>query len=294
MTNDDCNATAGEKWQSTEFSSWEKLVKGSFSTVYKAWHKPTSKWYAIKVLPNSTRRQMRDAKKEIYLHSLLQHRYVLKLHGHFYHRDSVYLVYDYYREGDLWVNMPIPVGKIPIYTRQLTEVIQYCHAKGVVHRDIKPENILVSDDHRHIVLCDFGLAQKVNPDHTATTKLRSRVGTPRFVAPEVLRTKDPKHWYTAACDIWSLGGVVADMCFDGSSDDHAKDRCAKGYDTKNTKDCFLALSQLSPADKNKWPQTPTPIPLPCKDLICKCLQINPEDRPTLDALLQHPFLPLVC
>ena len=59
---------------------------------------------------------------------------------------------------------------------------------GFIHRDIKPENILVSKDHDgylKVKLCDLGLTVRLPIDKNQC--LKEVVGTPTYVAPEVLR-----------------------------------------------------------------------------------------------------------
>jgi calcium-dependent protein kinase len=63
--------------------------------------------------------------------------------------------------------------------------VNHLHTKSVVHRDLKPENFLFEDTDRNseIKIIDFGLSAKFDQDFN---RLNSIVGTPYFVAPEVL------------------------------------------------------------------------------------------------------------
>ena len=70
--------------------------------------------------------------------------------------------------------------------------------KNVIHRDLKPENLLLSAD-KEIKLIDFGLSKKFKGGDQLLTK----VGTPLYVAPEVLEGK-----YGYECDDWSLGIIM--------------------------------------------------------------------------------------
>jgi calcium-dependent protein kinase len=85
--------------------------------------------------------------------------------------------------------------------KQVLSAIMYCHNRGIVHRDLKPENILF--DSKKVGAClkiiDFGASAKLSAD----VKLSKRIGTPFYVAPEVLAAR-----YDEKCDIWSLGVIL--------------------------------------------------------------------------------------
>jgi len=85
--------------------------------------------------------------------------------------------------------------------RQLLSAVAYCHSKKVVHRDLKLENLLFSshDKDAALKIIDFGAAQVLNSD----IKLSARIGTPLYIAPEVLSGE-----YTKSCDIWSCGVIL--------------------------------------------------------------------------------------
>lgn len=59
------------------------------------------------------------------------------------------------------------------------------HSKGIVHRDIKPENMLFEKKTGLIKIIDFGISAKIQ----SNKMLSSRVGTPYYIAPEVLARK---------------------------------------------------------------------------------------------------------
>jgi len=80
---------------------------------------------------------------------------------------------------------------------RLFKAINHCHSLKIAHRDIKPENILINDN-GDLKLIDFGLSKQVK-----TKKMHTIVGTPYYIAPEVLQGK-----YGVKCDIWSLGVIM--------------------------------------------------------------------------------------
>ncbi|KAL3359803.1 hypothetical protein AABB24_016339, partial [Solanum stoloniferum] len=81
----------------------------------------------------------------------------------------------------------------------LMEAIAHCHRLGVAHRDIKPDNILFND-WNELKLADFGSAQCFCEGEL----MSGVVGTPYYVAPEVLAGRD----YNEKVDIWSAGVIL--------------------------------------------------------------------------------------
>nr|XP_002739916.1 PREDICTED: myosin light chain kinase, smooth muscle-like [Saccoglossus kowalevskii] len=90
--------------------------------------------------------------------------------------------------------------EVIIFMRQICEGVGYMHQQGILHLDLKPENILcISKNSNQIKLIDFGLARKFNPKDT----LKEMVGTPEFVAPEVINFES----LNFATDMWSVGVI---------------------------------------------------------------------------------------
>jgi calcium-dependent protein kinase len=84
--------------------------------------------------------------------------------------------------------------------KQMISCVSYCHNKNIVHRDLKPENIMLEKEKSfdNIKLIDFGTAQVFDP----TKQLKEQIGTPYYIAPEVLNKK-----YSKECDVWSSGVI---------------------------------------------------------------------------------------
>jgi calcium-dependent protein kinase len=149
----------------------------------------------------------------------------------------------------------------------LFEAVNFLHTHNIVHRDIKPENILfsLSGDYNSLKLIDFGLSTAIN------TKERYRVGSPYYMAPEVLTGN-----FVFSSDVWSIGVILFVMMtgtypFNGKTQQEVFGKITKGvYDVKLL-------------DKQKCSSE-------VKDLIKKLLVLDHTKRLGVMDALQHPWL----
>jgi tRNA A-37 threonylcarbamoyl transferase component Bud32 len=86
---------------------------------------------------------------------------------------------------------------------QICKGLQYAHDQGIIHRDVKPANIMVLPDYT-VKVMDFGIARV---DSTSMTKTGIAMGTPNYIAPELLQGKSVDR----RCDIFSLGVVLYEL-----------------------------------------------------------------------------------
>ena len=120
-----------------------------------------------------------------------------------------YILTEYLPTGDLsklLANPPhfIPEPQALFYMKQLLSALKHLHGMKVMHRDLKPDNILM-DGHR-LVVGDFGFST------IGLLTTGSRVGTPYYMAPEVLFNREGR-LYTSKVDLYSLGVVYYQMLF---------------------------------------------------------------------------------
>src|SRR5215207_10025077 len=116
--------------------------------------------------------------------------------------NEVYLITEYVR------GMPLDdaardydIDELVDSLAQILEARVYAHGEGIMHRDIKPQNALV-DSRGRVKLTDFGVAYRAGD--TRLTRVGYAVGTPGYIAPEILDGADP----TALTDIYAVGATA--------------------------------------------------------------------------------------
>jgi len=188
------------------------LGRGHYGIVRACINRTTHAIQAMKSINKSIPKDPKILSRELTILQSLNHPHIIKLHD--IHEDSSYLhlITDLCSGGDLFshiIQKRDDMTTIHCYTEQqaatiiyqLIDAISYCHSRDIVHRDLKPENIVFANtnDISSVKIIDFGLSRYTNRIGVMTTK----VGTPNYVAPEVLNGA-----YTKKCDIWSIGVIT--------------------------------------------------------------------------------------
>ena len=188
------------------------------SAVYYGTEAFTDRPVAVKVLFPNIRRGSRDYRKyllrfqrEAYLIANLRHPYIVPILAYAEYQELAYLVMPYYANGTLDTLLQqrgqLSLNETARAIEQIAPALEYAHTQNITHRDIKPGNFLLDDNHC-LILTDFGIAHLAgNPNWATLTTTNKVLGTPQYMAPEVLRGKkaDPR------ADIYALGIVIYEM-----------------------------------------------------------------------------------
>src|SRR5262249_12934013 len=119
--------------------------------------------------------------------------------------DPPYLVMEFCEGGPLraWVGKKPPWRSVAVALAHAINGLHGLHRADGFHRDIKPDNLLMGKDSATgemvVKVADFGLARA--PVTATGPMTRSAMGTPGYIAPEVLAGAP----YAASADIYSLG-----------------------------------------------------------------------------------------
>ncbi|KAL1561736.1 Phosphoenolpyruvate carboxylase kinase 4 [Salvia divinorum] len=117
--------------------------------------------------------------------------------------DFLHVVLEYCGGGDLFQRITARPALAESEARRfllpLMGAIAHCHNHGIAHRDIKPDNILFNS-YNELKLADFGSAECFGSGGL----MSGIVGTPYYVAPEVLAGRD----YNETVDVWSAGVIL--------------------------------------------------------------------------------------
>ncbi|GAQ79493.1 Protein kinase superfamily protein [Klebsormidium nitens] len=127
------------------------------------------------------------------------------------------------RRSDQGLEAPLPPLLAVQIALRLARGLSFLHSRGIIHRDVKSGNVLVEvvpGGTPRVKLCDFSSAVPVgssSADLGGSFALGGNppadvcVGTPRWMAPDVLRAMYGRHPYGTEADVWSFGCVVLEM-----------------------------------------------------------------------------------
>uniref|UniRef100_A0A665TYH0 Serine/threonine-protein kinase n=1 Tax=Echeneis naucrates TaxID=173247 RepID=A0A665TYH0_ECHNA len=253
----------------------EVLGSGQFGVVYGGKHRKTGRDVAVKVIdklrfPTKQESQLRN---EVAILQSLRHLGIVNLECMFETPEKVFVVMEKLHGDMLEMILSSEKGRLPerltkFLITQILAALRHLHFKNIVHCDLKPENVLLAsaDPFPQVKLCDFGFARIIGEKSFR----RSVVGTPAYLAPEVLLNQG----YNRSLDMWSVGVIMyvsLSGTFPFNEDEDINDQIHN------------AAFMYPP---NPWKQ----ISSDAIDLINNLLQVKMRKRYSVDKSLSHSYL----
>ena len=281
-----------------KYQELEVLGDGTFGTVTKAKEIETGEIVAIKKFKKKYTswdecKNLREVKSLVNL----KHENIVKVKEMIRVDDILYLVFEFL-DKNIYELMKNRQGKtlsesqIRTIMWQILRGIEHMHKYGFFHRDLKPENLLILGD--RVKIADFGLAREIRsiPPYT------DYVATRWYRAPEcALKSTN----YNSPVDIWAMGAIMAELysfkpLFPGLNE---KDLLLKmctilGSPNSNTWPEGLQLAKKMNFSFPNFPSNNlstvvTEASPEAITMITSMLSWDPNQRPTAQQLLQHPY-----
>ncbi|KAM4617340.1 serine/threonine-protein kinase D3-like [Discoglossus pictus] len=251
------------------------LGSGQFGIVYGGKHRKTGRDVAVKVIDKLRfpTRQESQLRNEVAILQNLRSHGVVDLEAMCETPERIFVVMEKLHGDMLEMILSSDKGRLPeritrFLVTQILSALRHLHAKNIVHCDLKPENVLLAteDPFPQVKLCDFGFARIIGEKSFR----RSVVGTPAYLAPEVLRNSG----YNRSLDMWSVGVIIyvsLSGTFPFNEDEDINDQIQNA--------AFMY-------PKNPWNE----ISNDAITLINSLLQVKIRKRFSVDKALSHPWM----
>ncbi len=178
---------------------------------------------------------------------------------------------EYCHDGDLSkiIGKPIKENIVKYYFSQIVNALYYLSENNIIHRDIKPKNILLKNNKKELVLCDFGFA-RIKTMH----RVKTICGSPLYMAPELLEEKT----YTEIVDVWAIGMILYEMIYGK----HPYEDCKDIDDLKEFSKKSITIPPIYNTNVN--------VSIECINLMKQMLEKEEKKRITLENLFKHTWI----
>lgn len=178
------------------------IGSGNFGVARLMRDKKTRELVAVKYIVRGEKID-ENVKREIINHRSLRHPNIIRFKEVILTPSHLAIVMEYASGGELFGRIcnagRFSEDEARFFFQQLISGVSYCHSMQVCHRDLKLENTLLDgSDAPRLKICDFGYSKS----SVLHSQPKSTVGTPAYIAPEVLLKKE---YDGKIADVWSCG-----------------------------------------------------------------------------------------
>uniref|UniRef100_A0A8C5MMW2 Dual specificity mitogen-activated protein kinase kinase 5 n=1 Tax=Leptobrachium leishanense TaxID=445787 RepID=A0A8C5MMW2_9ANUR len=248
------------------------LGHGNGGTVYKAYHVPSGKILAVKVIPlDITVELQRQIMSELDILYKCDSMYIIGFYGAFFVENRISICTEFMDGGSLDVYRKIPEQVLGRISVAVLKGLTYLWSLKILHRDVKPSNMLVNT-RGQVKLCDFGVSTQL-----VNSIAKTYVGTNAYMAPERIAGEQ----YGIHSDVWSLGISFMEL---------ALGRFPYPQIQKNH-GSLMPLQILQCIVDEDSPVLPVEeFSEPFIHFITQCMRKMPKERPAPEELMGHPFI----
>ncbi|MEM9194719.1 MAG: serine/threonine-protein kinase [Myxococcota bacterium] len=251
----------------------DRIGKGGMGEVWRAHDSALKRDVAVKILnPERDRLDplaLQRFEREVQATSELQHPNTVRVFDYGQTEDGLFYYAMELLEGEDMGDLSVRLGPIDPerslkLISQAARALAEAHARGLVHRDLKPENLFVTNlggERDFVKVLDFGLVRMESDDATKITREGFAVGTPAYIAPEVVRGKKAD----SRSDVFALGTVLYRLIC-GATPFGGGDMRAQ---------LIANLEQTPPRPSYKLGRTVPPL---VEAVVMRCLEKNPDAR----------------
>jgi len=286
----------------------EQVGEGTYGQVYKAKSNETGELVALKRVRMDNEKEgfPITAIREVKILKILNHKNVVRLKEivtskaaeYNQGKGSIYMVMEFCEHDltgltDSGIKFNVP--QIKCFMKQLLQGLEYCHKNRILHRDIKGSNLLINDKGQ-LKLADFGLARPFDEGNKPYT---NRVITLWYRPPELLLGEVK---YGPAIDMWSAGVLFAELLLrkpilTGRNEMQQISHIFQMFGTP-TEETWPGVTQLQHYKivveslgnaPNKFDEHFGQLDPHAKDLLRKMLAMNPSQRISAKAALDHDY-----
>lgn len=260
------------------------IERGPLSTVYRAVHRTSSKAFAVKSIDlqkfaANSGLTRDDVDKEIEICAILKHPFLCELKDVIAGEKAVHMVFEFLEGDDICFEIVKRASSGFVYSeavashymKQLMQALRYMHSQGIVHRDIRPHNVLLAskDNSAPLKLSGFGVALKL-PSADAVVAA-GRVGTPQFMAPEVVSNLE----YGTKSDMWSVGVLLYVLL------------CGRLPFSGTKQEIYESITEGRYSHHGGTWQS---ISNSAKDLLIRLLTVDPQQRISAEEAMEHEWI----